>query len=133
SGLTLHRLRPPSFLPRRGKPGAAQIPHEGTGSHRPRPVIPAGGGAERPALAGNPRRSPAIPQAPRPACHAGGRGFESRHSRSENPGGNPALATWVARPPPDHAGGRLHELLFWSLGISAVFARLAILRYRRTA
>ena len=39
-------------------------------------------GRKDPALAGNPRLSPLSPEAPRPACHAGGRGFESRRSRS---------------------------------------------------
>ena len=43
--------------------------------------MPARRGAKRPACAGNPRLSPPRPEAPRPACHAGGRGFESRRSR----------------------------------------------------
>ena len=34
-----------------------------------------------PALVGNPRLLPVNPEPARPACHAGGRGFESRRSR----------------------------------------------------
>ena len=46
-----------------------------------RPEILAGPRAKSPALAGNPRLTRSGPQAPRPACHAGGRGFESRRSQ----------------------------------------------------
>jgi hypothetical protein len=67
----------------------ALISHEAAGNSRRRPQIPARRKAESPALArkallsaGNPRLSPLSPEAPRPACHAGGRGFESRRSRS---------------------------------------------------
>jgi len=59
----------------------ALIPQEAAGSSRWRPRIPATARSKEPALAGNPRLSPLSPQAPRPACHAGGRGFESRRSR----------------------------------------------------
>src|SRR5918996_1507504 len=60
----------------------ALIPHEAPGNPRPHPRIPATIRAQSPAVAANPRRSPLSPEAPRPACHAGGRGFESRRSRS---------------------------------------------------
>jgi hypothetical protein len=59
----------------------ALIPHEAAGSSRKRPPIPATPVSKRPALSANPRLSPLSPEAPRPACHAGGRGFESRRSR----------------------------------------------------
>jgi hypothetical protein len=55
----------------------ALIPQEVAGSSRPYPAIPATPVSKDPAHGGNPRLSPLNPQAPRPACHAGGRGFES--------------------------------------------------------
>jgi hypothetical protein len=68
----------------RTTPHPAIIPHEPAGSSRKSPAIPATARAKRPAHRGNPRLFPLRPQAPRPACHAGGRGFESRRSR-KNP------------------------------------------------
>jgi hypothetical protein len=59
----------------------ALIPQEVAGSPRRSPRIPARGPKKRPALAANARLSPLSPGPPRPACHAGGRGFESRRSR----------------------------------------------------
>ena len=59
----------------------ALIPHEGAGTSRPYPLIAATRRAECPARAANPRLSPLNPEASCPACHAGGRGFESRRSR----------------------------------------------------
>jgi hypothetical protein len=62
----------------------ALIPQEAPGSSRTHPRIPAARGSERPAHGGNPRLSPLSAQPPRPACHAGGRGFESRRSRKNS-------------------------------------------------
>jgi hypothetical protein len=60
----------------RTTPHPALIPHDVAGSSRPRPPTPATPESEKPGHSGNPRQSPLSPQAPRPACHAGGRGFE---------------------------------------------------------
>ena len=84
------KRRPATPFPRRARRATltqettihpAQIPQEAAGSSRPGPSIPATSTHERPAPAGDPRLSRLSPQAPRPACHAGGRGFESRRSR----------------------------------------------------
>jgi hypothetical protein len=74
-------VRLPASLRLRQRAHPADIPQELAGSSRPGPVIPASSWPKRPALAGNPRLFPASPEPPRPACHAGGRGFESRRSR----------------------------------------------------
>jgi hypothetical protein len=67
----------------------ALIPHEA-----------ATAGSKRPAHGGNPRLSPLRPQAPRPACHAGGRGFESRRSRSTKPLQTSTLSCLLRRDKP---------------------------------
>jgi hypothetical protein len=73
-------LRVPRGLPQ--SPPESRDLEGVAGTPPPYPAIPATAGSERPALVGNPRRSPLIPEAARPACHAGGHGFESRRSRS---------------------------------------------------
>src|SRR5215218_516749 len=59
----------------------AQIPHEVVGSPRRCPLIAGRRREKSPALAANPRVAPVGPGRAYPACHAGGRGFESRRSR----------------------------------------------------
>ncbi len=59
----------------------ALVPQEGTGSSRLHPRIHATSGLENPALARESPPTPARPEVPRPACHAGGCGFESRRCR----------------------------------------------------
>jgi hypothetical protein len=67
-----------------GNGASRMYPAGGRRKLPPAPVDPRNGRGETPALAGNPRLSPLNPLAPRPACHAGGRGFESRRSRLSN-------------------------------------------------
>jgi hypothetical protein len=82
----------------------AQTPHEAPGDPSQYPWIPATSGSEGPAHAGNPRLSPLSPEPPRPACHAGGRGFESRRSPAE--GGN----SGNPRCRPQRPGGRAADV-----------------------
>jgi hypothetical protein len=63
----------------------ALIPRKVAGTSRQYRLKAATRRSESPAVAGNPRLSPLSPEAPRPACHAGGRGFESLRSRSTTP------------------------------------------------
>jgi hypothetical protein len=60
----------------------AQIPHAVAGSTRRPPQIAGSRREKNPALAWNPQLVRARPGRFHPACHAGGRGFESRRSRS---------------------------------------------------
>ena len=75
----------------------AQIPQEAAESSRWHPPIPASRGGETPCYAANPPFPPS-PELARPACHAGGRGFESRRSRK-----SPATACSVDAPDADNA------------------------------
>ena len=59
----------------------ALIPHEALGNPRPHPANSRIDRAQSPAYAANPRLFPLSPELSRPACHAEGRGFESRRSR----------------------------------------------------
>jgi hypothetical protein len=80
------------------------------GGRRKLPQAPGGprkSSGESPAHAGNPRPLPLSPEPPRPACHAGGRGFESRRSRRKHPANQhlslPILAQTTAGFPNGHA------------------------------
>ena len=89
----------PTF-PTKPTPHPAQIPQEVAGGSRLRPVIPARPQAKRPAREGNPRLLPLSPKTPRPACLAGGRGFESRRScKNILPIGIFCCRAWRKRPP----------------------------------
>jgi hypothetical protein len=79
----LHTQRPPHapLVTNLTTEHPALITHEVPAGSRQRTAIPARPGARPPARAGNPRLSPPRAEATRPACHAGGRGFESRRSR----------------------------------------------------
>jgi hypothetical protein len=78
------RPHPVDFLPSlriRQRTHPAHISHEGAGSSRQSPAIPARSLTNTlltARIAASPRPSS---EAARPACHAGGRGFESRRSR----------------------------------------------------
>ncbi len=97
-----HRRSPPR---RRRYP--AQIPHEVVGSPRRCPPIAGRRREKSPAIAANPRVAPVSPGRPYPACHAGGRGFESRRSRRKCPANRqlslPTLAQSTAGFPTGHA------------------------------
>jgi hypothetical protein len=74
-----------------------QGPARRSGRHPAIPAIPPG---RSPAHRGNPCLSSHSPEAPRPACHAGGRGFESRRSRKNT---CKAASFLAARPPASRA------------------------------
>jgi hypothetical protein len=65
-----------------GNDASRAHPAGGPRNSRPAPRIPATARLESPAHGPNPRPCPLSPEAPRPACHAGGRGFESSRSRN---------------------------------------------------
>jgi len=106
--MTASHAHPGSFAIK-ATPHPALIPQEAAASSRRWPAIPATPRAEHPASDGNPRLSPLRPQAPRPACHAGGRGFESRRSRRKHPAKLSLLLSVLAQttagfPPVSRAG-----------------------------
>jgi hypothetical protein len=67
-----------------GNDASRAHPARGPRNSRPAPRIPAAR-LESPAHGPNPRPCPLSPEAPRPACHAGGRGFESCWPRDRMP------------------------------------------------
>ena len=84
----------------------AYIPRDVAGTFRRYPAIPAKGRTQSPALAGHPRLSPPSTELPRPACRAGGRGFESRRSRKI-----PHIAMSCCRSPHDRPPASFHSAL----------------------
>ena len=102
------------FFPSRTYRGVAMLdnissrvhPAGGRRKLPPEPGKPRKAMTESPALAGNPRLFPPSPETPRPACHAGGRGFESRRSRKKPAKCHIALSGRTRK------SGRLHKRAF---------------------
>ena len=83
-------------------------PARGSGKPPSAPANPRNDRSARPCLRRKSPRIPAQPGAPRPACHAGGRGFESRRSRRETLQTGLNAESDVSSG--DRVGDRLHEV-----------------------